>query len=99
MLSRHGEAWALESRQEGETHRIELNGMLDYAGPGCSVRLDPETFAVEQSQPTQQHGDLSLRHCAEMYVLLRGLQSSPAFLRCSAGSPSNGRIAHPGYEE
>ena len=99
MLSAHGERWALDSRRDDTTHRIELNGMLDYYGPACSVRLDPETFAVRQSRLTKRRGSLSLRHCAEMFVLLRGLQTSAAFLPLSASSHAGGRIVHPGYEE
>ncbi len=99
MVSRHGERWALDSRRDDTTHRIELDGMLDYYGPACSVQLDPETFAVRQSRPTEPHGNLSLQHCAEMYVLLRALRSSAAFLPLSAETMSGGRIEHPGYEE
>ncbi len=99
MLSRDDDRWALDSRRDGMTHRVELNGELDYRGPACSVRIDPETFAVTESQLMNGRGNLSLRHCAEMYVLLRGLKTSAAFLPISAGTAPGTRIIHPGYED
>jgi len=99
MVSRDGDCWALDARWGDMTHRIELNGVLDYYGPACNVRLDPESFAVTQSSMTKEQGDLSLRHCAEMYVLLKGLQSSAEFLPLSAGTRSGDKIDHPGYED
>ncbi len=99
MLSRHHDCWALDSRHNGRTHRIELNGELDYYGPDCSLRLDPQTFTVRESQSTKRQGELSLRHCAVMYVLLRGLRSAAGFLPIRADLASDGRIPHPGYED
>jgi len=64
--------------------------------------LSPPTFEVEHAEATTTGvGTLSLEACAEMYVLLRGVQQSLAFLPTAvpADVAAAGRIAHPGYEE
>jgi hypothetical protein len=74
MLFRDEDQWAMDARLQGATHRIELNGKLDYTGPSFRARVNPATFEVEQAEPTG-NGDagepLSLEACAAMYVLLR----------------------------
>ena len=71
-------ALVLVNPSEGETHRIELNGSLDYSGPGFAVTLDPDTFNVARAELTRVDS-LSLEPCADMLVLLRGLQQSLPF--------------------
>jgi putative selenate reductase len=80
MLIRNADHWSMDGRWLGATHHIELNGKLDYSGPSFRARLDPGTFQVEQIEATgtaSHPGSLSLRPCAAMYVLLKGLQSMP----------------------
>ena len=100
MLTRDGDRWALDARRHGEDHRIELNGSLDYTMPLCHVRLDPHSFAIQHVDALRDFPACSLEPCAEMFVLLKGLQQSLPFLPPALpDSASTGRIRHPGYEE
>ena len=104
MLFRDGDQWAMDARLQGATHRIELNGKLDYTGPSFRARVDSATFEVEQAEPTGSGNagePLSLETCAAMYVLLRGLRQSMPYLPTAyqGGAAAAGKIAHPGYEE
>ena len=92
----------MDARWQGATHRIELNGKLDYTGPSFSARLNPETFEVEQSNARDgADGPLSLEPCAAMFVLLRSMQQSMPFLPTAlpAAVTAASKIEHPGYEE
>ncbi len=104
MLFRQADAWAMESRWQNQTHRIEMNGSLHYSGPLFSARLDPLTFAAADIEATAaaRAGDrLPLEPAATMFVLLNGLRKSlphlPAAL--SAEAADAGRISHPGDAE
>jgi putative selenate reductase len=101
MVFRDADRWAMEARWQDATHRIELNGRLDYTGPSLRARLNPETFEVEDAKLTDSIGPLSLEPCAAMYVLLRGLQQSmPHLPTARADDPATtGSITHPGYRE
>ena len=37
---------SIEARFDGETHRLSVNGVVDYIAPAVTATLDPETFAV-----------------------------------------------------
>jgi putative selenate reductase len=101
MVSRENDAWTLDARLQGVNHHIELNGKLDYTGPGLRARLNPLTFEVEHAEAIGNDGVFSLEHCAEMFVLLKGIQQSVPFLPTALTDElaTAGRIAHPGYEE
>jgi putative selenate reductase len=104
MVFREADNWAMDARWQGETHRIELNGKLDYQAPSFSARLDPETFAVEQIDAlvaANDGGELSLEPAAAMYVLLNGLKQSLPQLPTATRTElaATGKITHPGYAE
>jgi putative selenate reductase len=104
MVFNNGGEWSLEARWEGETHRIVLNGRLDYRGPLFSACLDPDTFAINQIEATAtllEGEKLSLEPVAVMFVLLKGLMQSLPFLPVAlpAEIADAGRVAHPGYVE
>ncbi len=104
MVFREAEKWTMNARWQGETHRIELNGKLDYDGPLFSARLDPDGFKLEHIEATAgiHSGDtLSLEACVTMYVLLNGLRQSLPHLPAALSDEiaSLGRISHPGYSE
>jgi putative selenate reductase len=104
MLFHDNDKQAIEARWEGETHRIDLNGKLEYQGPFFNACLNPDTFELEHIVATTnaQHGKpLSLEPCATMFVLLNGLRRSLPYLP-TALTPdlaASGRITHPGYHE
>jgi putative selenate reductase len=104
MVSRQAETWVMEARWQNETHRIELNGKLDYKGPKFSARLDTGTFEPEQIEASAnaRNGDvLSLEAAATMYVLLNGLRKSLPHLPTAldADCVTTGKIPHPAYVE
>ena len=73
----------MDARWQGETHHIDLNGTLDYAGPSLRARLDPDTFDVKHAEHTDSNENgatLSLEPCAAMFVLLTGLKQSAPHL-------------------
>jgi len=104
MVFRDADQWAMEARWQGRTHRIELNGKLDYQGPLFSARLDPDSFEpehIEAATGIRDDDALSLEPVATMYVLLNGLKKSLPQLPTAlpAGLAAKGKIAHPGYAE
>ncbi len=104
MVFRDVDSWAMESRWQNRTHRIELNGTLEYRGPLFSARLDPQTFAVvhiEVAADARAGDRLPLEPAATMFVLLNGLRKSLAHLPAvlPAEAANTGRIAHPGYAD
>jgi putative selenate reductase len=79
MVFRDADRWSMDARWQGETHHIDLNGELDYAGPSFRARLNPETFDVERTElagTATEGNSFSLEPCAAMFVLLLGLQRS-----------------------
>lgn len=102
MVFRDRDTWTIEARWQDETHRVELNGKLDYQGPLFSARLDPESFEpvqIEVSDGARNGDALSLEPAATMYALLNGLKKSLPFLPAALapGLIANGKIPHPGY--
>ena len=104
MVFRDEDIWSMEARWQDETHRIELDGKLNYQGPLFNARLDTETFEPVQIEVTGRARDgdlLSLDPAATMFVLLNGLMRSlPHLTRAlAAGADDTGKIPHPGYAE
>ncbi len=95
LVTTRGDTWSMEARYNGENHRIDVNGKLEYRGPTLHARIDPDVFELEFAEPAADV--TSLRTCSEMYVLLSGIRRSMPFV--PRGDPSSGRIGHPGYEE
>jgi len=101
MVFQDRDQWAMDARWQGTTHRIELNGTLDYTGPAFRARLNPETFDVEHAELTgtaTEGNSYSLEPCAAMFVLLTGLQQSLPQLPTAQldSSAAAVRITHPG---
>ena len=104
MVFRNEDVWAMDARWQGQTHRIELNGKLNYQGPLFDARFDPDSFEPEQleASPNAHDGDfLSLEAVASMYVLLKGLSQSLPYLptALAVGLATRGKIPHPGYAD
>jgi NADPH-dependent glutamate synthase beta subunit-like oxidoreductase len=94
---------AIEGRWNGETHRLAVNGAVEYSSPSFAARLDAETFGLLEAtvgDGTVEGEELSLDPAADMFVLLRGLQGSMAHLPVMADeTAADTRVPHPGYEE
>jgi NADPH-dependent glutamate synthase beta subunit-like oxidoreductase len=93
---------SVESRVDGETHRLEVNGTLEYTTPRLRARLDPRTLRlIEASATGAGEGEvLSLEPAAVMYTLAKGIAGSMGHLPLMpAGDAPRSVIAHPGYPE
>lgn len=83
MLFRHAGTWSIVGRFGGATHELVLDDELVYSAPQFHVRLDPVTLKVRKGVPVGAGADgkeFSLRPCAEMLVLARGIRSSLSHL-------------------
>ncbi len=92
---------SIEGRWNGETHRLSVNGAIEYTSPSVSARLDSETFEILEATAGDGTIDgqaLSLEAAADMFVLRQGLQGSMPHLPV-VGDASATLVAHPGYEE
>ena len=89
----------IEARVDGQTHRLCLNGRIEYSAPGFSAVLDARTFAVleataEATAAGAADGTaLSLEPAAEMATLLRGITGSMPHIPAAASGGS--RVAAP----
>ncbi|MDH3606340.1 MAG: FAD-dependent oxidoreductase [Acidimicrobiia bacterium] len=93
---------SIESRVDGRTHRLVLNGAVEYTAPGFTATLDKDTFKLLEAAPTAagEGESLTLVPAADMYILLKGLQGSMGHLPAMAADGSQGTfVEHPGYEE
>jgi putative selenate reductase len=89
----------VEARVDGTTHRLALNGRLEYAAPGFRAVLDPETFALLEATATAgADGEaLSLEPAAVMATLLAGVTGSLPHLPTASSLGGGTRVMHPGY--
>ncbi len=102
MLIRDGDTRAIEARWSGETHRLELNGRLDYRSPALEATLDPTDFELLEAKPGKAAAEgqaVSLEPAASMYVVLTGLAGSMPHLPWSTPDEPGTKVEHPGYEE
>ncbi len=90
----------MESRVDGETHRIEVNGHIDYTSPKLTAKLDKDTLALVEATPSAAAAEgeaLSLEPAAVMHTLLTGVaQSMPHIPVMTEGGSF---VEHPGYRE
>ena len=89
----------IEGRFDGATHRVVLNGVVEYTAPGFRAVLDRDTFAVVEATPTgaADGTSLSLEPAAVMATVLAGVTGSmPQIPTAAAGGT---RVVHPGYAE
>jgi NADPH-dependent glutamate synthase beta subunit-like oxidoreductase len=99
-FAQHGEAAIIEARWDGETHRMAINGTVEYSSPALTARLETESLAVVSVEAgtgalAGQH--LSLEPAAAMYAVWRGLQQSMPHVPLAGVDGT--KVSHPGYEE
>jgi hypothetical protein len=66
------------ARFEGETHRLSINGSVEYSSPGLSASFD-ESFALLSATPgngLSDGDDVSVEAAATMFALWTGLEAS-----------------------
>ncbi|MEE4292799.1 MAG: FAD-dependent oxidoreductase [Xanthomonadales bacterium] len=99
MLFR-GRPPVMEARWAGATHRLELGDRLEYEGPDFRASIDPDGFRVEHVEARSNAAGptgRSLRPCATMYVLMKGLLGSVPHFPAAPGS-AEGCIPQPHFE-
>jgi NADPH-dependent glutamate synthase beta subunit-like oxidoreductase len=92
----------MESRIAGETHRISVNGAIEYTAPSFTARIEPDGFELleKAASGSEQGSDQSLEGAATMYTLLKGINGSMAHLPAMAAQGATASfVTHPGYEE
>jgi putative selenate reductase len=78
MVSRGGGEVVVTARFEGETHRLSINGSVEYSSPGLSASFD-ESFALLSATPgngLSDGDDVSVEAAATMFALWTGLEAS-----------------------
>ena len=87
----------MEARFGGLTHRISVNGRIEYTAPGFRAVLDRESFALIEAVPTGAvDGErLSLQPAAVMATVLAGVTVSLPHVPTAAAGGT--RMAQPGY--
>jgi putative selenate reductase len=87
----------MEARVGGETHRIELNGRIEYTSPSFRASLDPTTLDLIDAAPTgAADGEtLSLEPAAVMATLLAGVSRSLPHIPVTTDGGTF--VGHPGY--
>ena len=91
----------MEARWRGKTHRIELAERLEYRTPEFHASIDMAGFRLRNIEPAPGvtgSEQLTLKPCATMYVLLKGLAASLPYLPAAAGD-GKGCIPAPAFEE
>ena len=88
---------SIEGRFDGATHRLSLNGAIEYTGPVATATLDPQTFAAtEVSMGASDGAAVSLQPAAVLYTVLQGIAGSMRHLpRVSVGGPSGTFVTDP----
>jgi putative selenate reductase len=89
----------MEARIDGETHRIEVNGQIEYTAPTFTATLDPDTLELVSAAPTgaAEGETLSLEPAAVMHTLLAGVAGSMPHIPTKVEGGT--LVAHPGYPE
>jgi NADPH-dependent glutamate synthase beta subunit-like oxidoreductase len=90
----------MEARIDGETHRIEVDGHIEYAAPKFTAKLDKDTLALVEATTTDaaSTGDtLSLEPAAVMHTVLNGVAGSMPHIPVMTEGGTV--VEHPGYRE
>ncbi len=90
----------IEARVNGETHRVDVNGQINYSSPTISATLDGDTYELIAGSTNADFGqgaEVSLEPMAVMLTVLRGIEGSMSHLPVHAGSGTF--VSHPGYSE
>lgn len=99
-IASDGDATIVEARWEGETHRLVINGRVEYTSPALRATLEAETLAlvsVDVGAAAVDGQSLSLEPAARMYALWRGLNQSITHLPPAGVAGS--KVGRPDYEE
>jgi len=89
----------MEARVDGETHRIEVNGHVEYSSPAVRAKLAAGTLELLEAMPGTATAKemLSLVPAAVMYTVLQGVSRSMPHVPVAASEGTF--VGHPGYPE
>jgi NADPH-dependent glutamate synthase beta subunit-like oxidoreductase len=99
-IHRDGETTVIEARWDGDTHRLSINGRVEYSAPAFHAVLENESLELVSAESNGGAVDgqsLSLEPAAQMYALWRGVSGSMPHIPLAGVEGST--IGHPGYEE
>ncbi|MDJ0923643.1 MAG: FAD-dependent oxidoreductase [Acidimicrobiia bacterium] len=95
-----GDTTIVEARWNGETHRLAINGQVDYSAPALRATLANDTLEVITATPGDAAVDgqsVSLEPAAQMYAFWQGLSGSMPQVPLAGREGT--KVPHPGYEE
>jgi len=77
LFEKEGDATVILARFDGATHRMSVNGSVEYTAPQVTATFDA-SFALVSAEPgpSPADGEISLEPAGTMYALWRGLASS-----------------------
>jgi NADPH-dependent glutamate synthase beta subunit-like oxidoreductase len=99
-IANDGGTSVIEGRFDGETHRLAINGRVEYSAPALQATLENETLAFVSAEPGTGTVDgqmLTLEPAAQMYALWRGLDGSMPHIPMAGNEGT--KVGHPGYQE
>jgi len=99
MMWEEGDTSIVEARFDGDTHRMSINGRVEYDSPSLAAVLEPDSLQLESARPgpdVTQGRASSLVPAATMYTLWRGLQSLSQLPQAKVPGT---KVSHPGYVE
>jgi putative selenate reductase len=93
---------SIESRVNGQTHRLVLNGSIQYTTPSLVAHLDSDTLELVEATARQGVDTMtvSLEPAATMLTVMKGLRGSMPHIPVMPVDDRIGTlIGHPGYDE
>jgi NADPH-dependent glutamate synthase beta subunit-like oxidoreductase len=99
-VEQDGNTTVVEARWDGETHRLAINGQVEYTSPALRATLETESLALVSAEAGEAAVDgqnLSLDAAAQMYAFWRGVYGS--LPQIPLGGVEGTKVGHPGYEE
>lgn len=99
-VERDGDTTVVEARWDGETHRLAVNGQVEYTSPALRATLEAESLALVSADAGAAAVDgqsLSLEAAAQMYAFWRGISGSMPQIPLAGVEGT--KVGHPGYEE
>ena len=99
MVRREGAEVVVTARFEGETHRLSMNGSVEYSSPAVSATFD-QSFEWQSAEPGDSASDgdeVSLEAAATMFALWKGLDASMPELPVATDVGT--RLVAPSFDE
>ena len=99
-VEQQGDTTVVEARWDGETHRLAINGQVEYSAPALRATLAADTLELITAAPGESAAEgqsVSLEQAAQMYAFWRGLSGSMP--QVPTAGVEGTKVAHPGYEE